>query len=80
MHRGYHVLAVPTWSRKVRVLLLWVSTFLFGRDIVSLESVQKPRAAFLAAIPAPRRAAEPPHVASEQPRLHDEPTEIRRAS
>ncbi|MDF2994038.1 MAG: FAD-dependent pyridine nucleotide-disulfide oxidoreductase, partial [Microbacterium sp.] len=38
MHRGYHVLAVPTWSRKVRVLMLWISAFLFGRDIVSLES------------------------------------------
>ena len=23
MHRGYHVLAIPTWERKVRVLLVW---------------------------------------------------------
>ncbi|WP_223628971.1 NAD(P)/FAD-dependent oxidoreductase [Microbacterium sp. EST19A] len=51
MHRGYHVLAVPTWDRKARVLLLWIASFLFGRDIVSLESVQHPRAAFLEAIP-----------------------------
>lgn len=48
MHRGYHVLAVPTWERKVRVLLVWVSAALFGRDIVPLSTVQRPRAAFLA--------------------------------
>lgn len=51
MHRGYHVLAVPTWDRKARVLLMWIASFLFGRDIVSLESVQHPRAEFLEAIP-----------------------------
>ncbi len=48
MHRGYHVLAVPTWERKIRVLAVWVTGFLFGRDIVSLASVQHPRDAFLA--------------------------------
>ena len=47
MHRGYHVLAVPTWERKVRVLLVWFSALLFGRDIVSLLSVQHPREAFV---------------------------------
>ncbi|GGX80246.1 NAD(P)/FAD-dependent oxidoreductase [Streptomyces fructofermentans] len=49
MHRGYHVLAVPTWERKVRVLAVWLTAALFGRDIVSLASVQDPRAAFVAA-------------------------------
>jgi NADH dehydrogenase len=48
MHRGYHVLAVPTWERKVRVLLVWVSAVFFGRDIIPLSTVQRPRAAFLA--------------------------------
>lgn len=47
MHRGYHVLAIPTWERKVRVLLVWISAVLFGRDIVSLASVQHPRRAFV---------------------------------
>lgn len=49
MHRGYHVLAIPTWERKVRVFLVWVAALFYGRDIVSLLSVQHPRAAFLAA-------------------------------
>jgi NADH:ubiquinone reductase (H+-translocating) len=48
MHRGYHVLAVPTWERKIRVLLVWASAALFGRDIIPLATVQQPRAAFLA--------------------------------
>jgi NADH dehydrogenase len=49
MHRGYHVLAIPTWERKVRVLLVWVTGVLFGRDIIALPSVQNPRAAFIEA-------------------------------
>ena len=47
MHRGYHVLAVPSWERKVRVLAVWLAALLFGRDIVSLQSVQHPRDAFV---------------------------------
>ncbi|PZF85886.1 NAD(P)/FAD-dependent oxidoreductase [Jiangella anatolica] len=49
MHRGYHVLAVPTWERKVRVFLVWAAAAFYGRDIVSLLSVQHPRAEFVAA-------------------------------
>jgi NADH dehydrogenase len=51
MHRGYHVLAVPTWERKFRVLAVWATAVPFGRDIVSLSSVQHPREAFLAGDP-----------------------------
>lgn len=47
MHRGYHVLAVPTWERKLRVLAIWLVAAVTGRDIVSLASVQDPRAAFV---------------------------------
>jgi NADH:quinone reductase (non-electrogenic) len=46
IHRGYHVLAVPTWERKVRVALGWLGGLVLGRDIASLETVQHPRAAF----------------------------------
>lgn len=47
MHRGYHVLAVPSWERKARVFAVWLTAALFGRDILSLASVQHPRAAFI---------------------------------
>ena len=46
VHRGYHVLAVPTWERKVRVSIGWVGSLLLGRDIASLQTVQHPREAF----------------------------------
>ncbi|MBQ0889644.1 FAD-dependent oxidoreductase [Streptomyces sp. RM72] len=46
MHRGYHVLAVPSWERKIRVFTVWLTAAFYGRDIVSLLSVQNPRAAF----------------------------------
>ncbi|HWV75859.1 MAG TPA: NAD(P)/FAD-dependent oxidoreductase [Isoptericola sp.] len=49
VHRGYHLLAVPTWERKARVLAVWLTAAVFGRDVVSLASVQAPRAAFAAA-------------------------------
>ena len=57
MHRGYHVLAVPTWERKVRVLAVWATAAFHGRDIVSLVSVQHPREAFVSG-DAPRRGEE----------------------
>jgi len=46
IHRGYHVLAVPTWERKIRVALGWFGALFLGRDIASLATVQHPREAF----------------------------------
>ncbi|NMO52997.1 FAD-dependent oxidoreductase [Actinoplanes sp. TBRC 11911] len=63
MHRGYHVLAVPSWERKVRVLVIWLAAFVFGRDIVSLASVQTPREAFVTDGEPP--AAVPVHAMRE---------------
>jgi NADH dehydrogenase len=56
MHRGYHVLAVPSWERKIRVLAVWLTAAVFGRDIVSLAAVQDPRRAFVTG----GEAVEPP--------------------
>jgi NADH dehydrogenase len=47
MHRGYHVLAVPTWERKFRVLVIWITAVFAGRDIGSLAAVAHPRDAFV---------------------------------
>jgi NADH dehydrogenase len=52
-HRGYHVLAMPTGNRKLRILIGWAGQFLMGREIVSLGSVHDPRDEF-------RKAAVPP--------------------
>ncbi len=45
-HRGYHGLAMPSWERKIRIVVGWVNNFILGRDIVSLSAVQHPRAVF----------------------------------
>ncbi|WP_425953636.1 NAD(P)/FAD-dependent oxidoreductase [Xylanimonas sp. McL0601] len=48
MHRGYHVLAIPTWERKVRVALGWLAAGVFGRDLTPLPDIGRPRQAILA--------------------------------
>lgn len=58
-HRGYHGLAMPTWERKFRVIGDWIQNFLHGRETVSLEAVQQPRAAFEEFAARPRPAAAP---------------------
>lgn len=65
-HRGYHGLAIPSWERKIRVVLVWVGNFFLGRDIVSLEAVQTPRAAFeqYASRPKPPAEAAPAPAAA----------------
>ena len=52
MHRAYHLSRVPTFNRKARVLAEWILSGLFKREIVSLGSLEHPRAEFeLAAEP-----------------------------
>lgn len=46
MHRTYHVSRVPTFNRKVRVLLDWSTAMFFRREVVSLGALHRPRAAF----------------------------------
>ncbi|HEU5485381.1 MAG TPA: NAD(P)/FAD-dependent oxidoreductase [Microlunatus sp.] len=46
MHRGYHLLAVPSWERKLRVLLDWLAALAGRRDVSSLAATAAPRAAF----------------------------------
>ncbi|WP_369223610.1 NAD(P)/FAD-dependent oxidoreductase [Streptomyces sp. R39] len=46
MHRLYHLSRVPTVNRKARVLAEWVLAGLFKREIVSLGSLEHPRAEF----------------------------------
>ncbi|MET9734345.1 NAD(P)/FAD-dependent oxidoreductase [Streptomyces sp. NPDC006458] len=46
MHRTYHLSRVPTVNRKARVLAEWTLAGLFKREIVSLGSLEHPRAEF----------------------------------
>ena len=60
IHRGYHVLAVPSWERKIRVLAVWLTAAVSGRDIVSLAAVQDPRRAFVTDGEPAEPPAQPP--------------------
>jgi NADH dehydrogenase len=46
LHRVYHLSRVPTTNRKARVLAEWILSGLFKREIVSLGSLEHPRAEF----------------------------------
>ncbi|PWI05985.1 FAD-dependent oxidoreductase [Streptomyces sp. NWU339] len=60
MHRTYHLSRVPTFNRKARVAAEWTLAGLFKREIVSLGSLEHPRAEFeLAAGGKPSQG--PPH-------------------
>lgn len=61
MHRSYHMLAMPTLSRKFRIVTDWTAALFFRREMVALGSLETPRAAFVAAATAPRPA--PPAAA-----------------
>jgi NADH:ubiquinone reductase (H+-translocating) len=46
LHRNYHVLMIPTFNRKIRIMLDWTVGLFFRRDVVQLGSLQHPRQAF----------------------------------
>ncbi|MDE3721765.1 NAD(P)/FAD-dependent oxidoreductase [Nocardiopsis sp. N85] len=45
-HRSYHLLAVPTFNRKLRVLSDWTLGFFLRRDFAALPEMVEPRQAF----------------------------------
>jgi NADH:ubiquinone reductase (H+-translocating) len=56
MHRAYHLSRVPTLNRKARVLVEWTLAGFFKREIVSLGSLEHPRAEFELAAGNARRS------------------------
>jgi NADH dehydrogenase len=65
MHRGYHLSRIPTFNRKVRILLDWTLALFFRRELVALGRLQQPYAEFRSAAqqkaPSARDAAVLPH-------------------
>jgi NADH dehydrogenase len=46
MHRAYHVSRMPTFNRKVRILLDWLVAGVFQREVVALGQINDPKAEF----------------------------------
>ncbi len=61
-HRTYHMSRMPTFSRKVQVLVDWTQAFFFRREIISLWGMHEPfkEWAEAAAPTAPAAASTPP--------------------
>jgi NADH dehydrogenase len=48
-HRAYHVNAMPTFNRKVRIVFDWMLAGLFRREVVSLGQINNPKEEFVRA-------------------------------
>ncbi len=46
LHRSYHLLAMPTVARRVKIAMDWTVALLFPRDIAQLGSLEHPREPF----------------------------------
>ncbi len=66
-HRGYHLMAMPTISRKVRIATGWTAAYLMRRELVPLGPLHDPRAEFRKAAvpPKPKAEAAPAEVKTE---------------
>lgn len=53
-HRGYHLMAMPTLSRKIRIASGWTGAYLMRRELVPLGPLHDPRAEFRRAAVAPK--------------------------
>ncbi len=53
MHRTYHMSRMPTFNRKLRIVLDWTLALFFRRELVALGRLQNPRAEFRSAAQAP---------------------------
>ncbi len=49
LHRTYHVFAMPTPNRRIRIMAGWTWSLLLRREVVALGSLEDPRAEFRAA-------------------------------
>lgn len=67
-HRGYHLSAMPTLSRRLRITTGWLSVYLMRRELVSLGPWHDPRQEFRkAAIPVkPKTQEQAAKKAAEQ--------------
>jgi len=46
MHRTYHLSRMPTFNRKVRVLIDWTEALMLRREVVALGQINDPKAEF----------------------------------
>jgi NADH dehydrogenase len=60
MHRTYHMSRIPSFNRKVRVVVDWTLAFFLKREVVALGQLHDPREEFVEAATPPRGKANAP--------------------
>jgi NADH dehydrogenase len=58
MHRTYHVSRMPTWNRRIRIVIDWSTALLFGREVVALGQINDPKAEFSRVAGGPRQSGQ----------------------
>jgi NADH dehydrogenase len=51
MHRTYHLGRIPSFNRKVRVVIDWTLALFLKREVVSLGQLHEPRESFTEVTP-----------------------------
>jgi NADH dehydrogenase len=51
MHRTYHVSRIPSWNRRLRVVVDWTLALVLKREVVSMGELHAPREAFTEVTP-----------------------------
>ncbi len=54
MHRTYHMSRIPSFNRKVRVVVDWTLAFFLKREVVALGQLHDPKESFEEVTPAVR--------------------------
>jgi NADH dehydrogenase len=77
MHRTYHVSRIPSWNRRLRVVVDWTLALVLKREVVSMGELHEPREPFTEVTPDSR----PPTASSTTPSASaaSEPSVTRRA-
>jgi NADH dehydrogenase len=52
MHRTYHVSRIPSWNRRLRVIVDWSLALILRREVVSMGELHEPREPFTEVTPA----------------------------
>jgi NADH dehydrogenase len=56
MHRTYHVSRIPSWNRRLRVVVDWTLALVLKREVVSLGELHEPREPFTEVTPETKQA------------------------
>jgi NADH dehydrogenase len=76
MHRTYHMWAMPTLSRKFRIVTDWTAALFFRREMVALGTFEDPRESFVQAANIPARTLKPAGTPTVPPATSAQPATV----